>query len=190
MNDLYPPGNEIRIMLDPYNDEPYFVVNDVVQMLTGKRNVVQYLHKLRKCNADFEMRWRFGVHPIQVMTSRGVRSIAGANANNVLHLLELVPAPALWPLQQWMAELALNQLIATDNPKKISRKVFQLTNTTVRTGLTLRDHELRLETFIAQFAKAIHMNAQQHLASGEETRAVHETGYFRRLGSGGLGSSD
>ena len=143
-------------MLDPLNEEPYFVLNDVLQALTGKSYTGDYVKKFRKSHPLIASLWKSMVVPIQVRTGRGIQTMNGINALNVLTVIQFIPAVELIPFRAWMAELALNELKSTDGFRQISQRIRELTTANLRTKFTEQELNKSQDNFIFQFMQIIH----------------------------------
>ena len=95
-------GKEIRKTW--HNEEWYFVILDVLEMLTETKNPKQYWKDLKKRDPQLE---KGGVKistPLLIDTAGGKQKLNCANTEGVLRIVMSVPSPKAEPLKLWLAE--------------------------------------------------------------------------------------
>lgn len=101
-----------------HNEEWFYSVVDVVEVLTDSANPTDYLKKLRK--RDDELGFYLGTNcpQVEMFTDTGKRrkTLAG-NAENVLRLIQSVPSPKAEPFKRWLAEVGKERLDEIENPE-------------------------------------------------------------------------
>lgn len=108
-------GKEIRKIW--YNDQWYFSIVDVIEILTDSPIPRTYWSKLKaKIKKESEL------NPIWVqlkMLSSDGKSYKtdSANTEGVLRIVMSVPSPKAEPLKQWMAQVSTERIEETENPE-------------------------------------------------------------------------
>ena len=108
-------GKEIRKIW--YNDQWYFSIVDVIEILTDSPIPRTYWSKLKaKIKKESEL------NPIWVqlkMFSSDGKSYKtdSANTEGVLRIVMSVPSPKAEPLKQWMAQVSTEHIEETENPE-------------------------------------------------------------------------
>jgi DNA-damage-inducible protein D len=100
-----------------HNGEMYFVVNDVIQILTDTTDVKSYWKNLTR--KDVGLREGRGkiYTPLSVETDGGKQKMNCANTEGVLRLIMSVPSPKAEPFKQWLASVGKQTLDETENPE-------------------------------------------------------------------------
>ncbi len=109
-----------------HNGERYFVVNDVIQILTDTADVKSYWKNLtRKDAALREGRGKI-YSPLSVETDGGKQKMNCANTEGVLRLIMSIPSPKAEPFKQWLASVGKQSLDETENPELLTERQTEL----------------------------------------------------------------
>jgi len=81
----------------------YFVVSDVVQILTDSANIIDYLKKLRRRDPSLAEGWGQIVTPLLVETPGGRQKLNCADAEGLLRIIQSIPSPKAEPFKRWLA---------------------------------------------------------------------------------------
>ena len=108
-------GKEIRKIW--YNDQWYFSIVDVIEILTDSPIPRTYWSKLKA-----KIKKESQLNPIWVqlkMLSSDGKSYKtdSANTEGVLRIVMSVPSPKAEPLKQWMAQVSTERIEETENPE-------------------------------------------------------------------------
>ena len=72
----------------------FFVVNDVVTVLTNTTNVKDYIKKMRKRDAVLDTFWGTNCPPVEVVGESGnKRKMMCANRESIFRILMAIPSP-------------------------------------------------------------------------------------------------
>jgi DNA-damage-inducible protein D len=119
-------GKEIRKIL--HNDEWYFSIVDIVEILTDSPSPKTYWAKLKKKlsvetdNQQFRI-WEL----LKVASSDGrKRPTDCASSEGVFRLIMSVPSPKAEPLKSWLASLGKQAIDETDNPELLTERQAEL----------------------------------------------------------------
>ena len=100
-----------------HNEEWYFVILDVLEMLTETKNPKQYWKDLKKRDPQLE---KGGVKistPLLIDTAGGKQKLNCANTEGVLRIVMSVPSPKAEPLKLWLAEQGKRAIDEAENPE-------------------------------------------------------------------------
>ena len=114
-NQLTPfEGEKIRKI--EYNEEWFFVINDILQALTDTTNVKQYWQKMNRREPELS---KGGVQIVRLLfdTDGGKQRMNCTNTEGVLRLIQSVPSPKAEPFKQWLAGLGAQDLAETADPE-------------------------------------------------------------------------
>src|SRR3989339_1730546 len=92
-------SKQIRSVWNEVDEKWYFVVSDVVQILTDTPNPIDYLKKIRKRNLDLSQGWGQIVTPLSIQTAGGQQKLNCANAKGLLRIIQSIPSPKAEPFK-------------------------------------------------------------------------------------------
>jgi len=101
-----------------HNDEWFYSVVDIVEVLTDSTNATDYLKKLRK--RDIELGFYLGTNcpQIEMLTETGKnRKTLAGNTGNILRLIQSIPSKKAEPFKMWLAEVGKERLDEIENPE-------------------------------------------------------------------------
>ncbi len=107
-------GKKIRKTL--YNDEWWFVLNDVVEALTDTPNVKDYLRKMRIRDNEVSKGWGQIVTPLSVPTEGGPQMLNCANTEGIFRIIQSIPSPKAEPFKRWLAKVGYERVQEIENP--------------------------------------------------------------------------
>jgi DNA-damage-inducible protein D len=100
-----------------HNEEWYFVINDIVEILADTDNPRQYWSKVKKkINAENQLQpiWL----QLKVVAPDGKSRLTDcANTEGVLRIIMSVPSPKAEPLKLWLAEQGKRAIDEAENPE-------------------------------------------------------------------------
>lgn len=76
-----------------HEDKWWFVVNDVVEVLTDTPNAFDYIKKVRKRDEELAKGWGQIVTSLSVTTEGGKQRISCANIKGLFRLIMSIPSP-------------------------------------------------------------------------------------------------
>ena len=106
---------EKRIRRHWHNEEWYFVINDIIEVLTNTTNVKQYWQKLNK--RDPNMKGGVQVVRLLLETEGGNQLMNCANTEGVLRIIQSIPSPNAEPFKRWMAQVGYDRIKEIENPE-------------------------------------------------------------------------
>jgi DNA-damage-inducible protein D len=108
-------GKEIRKVW--HDEQWFFVVNDVIQLLTDTADVKSYWKNLTR--KDEELRKGRGkiYTPLSVDTEGGKQKMNCANTEGVLRILMSISSPKVEPLKLWLAQIGKEHIDEIENPE-------------------------------------------------------------------------
>ena len=108
---------ENKVRRQWHENEWWFVINDVIQVLTDTANVKQYWKDMKKRDPDL---FKGGVKistPLSIETEGGKQKMNCANTDGVLRLIMSVPSPKAEPFKLWLAQVGKERLEEIENPE-------------------------------------------------------------------------
>ncbi|MEI6091335.1 MAG: Bro-N domain-containing protein [bacterium] len=112
-------GNKkIRTVWDETEEEWYFSLVDIIEVLTDSTNPTDYLKKLRK--RDDLLGGYIGTNCPQVAmptTSGNLRNTLAANTTQLFRIIQSIPSKKAEPFKLWLAEIAKQRLDQLEDPE-------------------------------------------------------------------------
>lgn len=122
-------SKQIRTTWNDSDQKWYFVVADVIQVLTDSQNPTDYIKKMRKRDEQLSQGWGQIVTPLLVETAGGKQKINCANAQGLLRIIQSIPSPKAEPFKLWLAKVGAERLEEIENPElatQRSREIYKL----------------------------------------------------------------
>ena len=100
-----------------HNGEWYFVVNDVIQILTDTADVKSYWMNMKRKNPELAKGGGTIYTPLSVATEGGKQRLNCANTEGVLRIIMSVPSPNAEPFKLWLAQVGRERIEEIENPE-------------------------------------------------------------------------
>jgi hypothetical protein len=99
-------------------DRWYFVVADIVQILTDSRDVKQYIKKLRKRDGELSANWGTICTPIELIAKDGKkRKIITSDLEGIFRIIQSIPSPKAEPFKRWLAKVGKERIDEIADPE-------------------------------------------------------------------------
>lgn len=119
-------SRQIRSVWNEAEQKWYFVVADVVQVLTDTTNPTDYIKKMRKRDELLSQGWGQLVTPLLVDTAGGKQKLNCANAQGLLRIIQSIPSPKAEPFKLWLAQVGSDRLDEIENPELATQRTREL----------------------------------------------------------------
>lgn len=119
-------SKQVRTVWNEADQQWYFVVADVVQILTDTPNAADYIKKMRKRDELLSQGWGQLVTPLLVDTTGGKQKLNCANAKGLLRIIQSVPSPKAEPFKLWLAQVGSDRLDEIENPELAAQRTREL----------------------------------------------------------------
>ena len=119
-------SKQIRAVWNEADEKWYFVVVDVVQILTDTPNPTDYIKKIRKRDLHLSKGWGQFVTPLSVETPGGKQKLNCANAEGLLRIIQSIPSPKAEPFKRWLAKVGYERLEEIENPELASKRAREI----------------------------------------------------------------
>jgi DNA-damage-inducible protein D len=104
----------------------YFVVEDVVRVLTDSINPKDYIKKLKKRDPELGKGWGQFVPTLSVETPGGKQRMSCANVKGMLRIIQSVPSPKAEPFKLWLAKVGQERLEEIENPELAQHRMREI----------------------------------------------------------------
>jgi prophage antirepressor-like protein len=119
-------STQIRTVWNASDEKWYFVVVDVIKLLTDTPNPSDYIKKMRKRDEELSMGWGQFVTPLSVETAGGKQNLNCANAKGLLRIIQSIPSPKAEPFKLWLAQVGSDRLEEIENPELAAQRTREL----------------------------------------------------------------
>lgn len=101
-----------------HNEDWYFSVEDVVQILTNSADVKQYIKKLKARDKELNDNWGTICTLVEMKAKDGKkRKIRTSNTKGILRIIQSIPSPKAEPFKLWLAQVGSERLDEIVNPE-------------------------------------------------------------------------
>ncbi len=100
-----------------HNDEWWFVIEDIVYVLTDSKDPKQYINKMRERDEELSKGWVQFVHTLPIPTSGGSQGMNCANTEGIFRIIQSIPSPKAEPFKRWLAEVGYERVQEIENPE-------------------------------------------------------------------------
>ena len=118
-------GREIRKTI--YNDEWWFSVADVVQVLTNSVDTRQYIKRMRQRDSELDSYWGTICTPLELLAPDGKkRKTNCSNTEGLFRIIQSIPSPKAEPFKRWLAKVGHERIQEIENPELAQERMKQL----------------------------------------------------------------
>jgi hypothetical protein len=111
-------NNNVRVVWDDEQQEWYFCVVDVIEVLTDSINPTDYLKKMRKRDPELNVYMGTNCPQVLMTTPTGKRrKTLAANSEQLFRIIQSIPSSKAEPFKQWMAQVAAERLDQMQDPE-------------------------------------------------------------------------
>lgn len=100
-----------------HNNEWWFVVNDVVSVLTDSANVKDYIRKIRIRDRELGEGWGQIVTPLSLDTKGGRQKLNCANTEGLFRIIQSIPSKKAEPFKRWLAMVGYERIQEIEDPE-------------------------------------------------------------------------
>lgn len=111
-------GVNVRIVWNEEEQEYYFAVADIVQVLTDSNDVKQYIKRMRSRDAELDSRWGTICTPTRMKAADGkYYKTQAATLEGIFRIIQSIPSKKAEPLKQWLAEVGAQRVDQMIDPE-------------------------------------------------------------------------
>ena len=115
-------SKQIRTVWNEEDQKWYFVVEDVVLVLTDSKDPKQYIKRMRQRDAELAKGWVQFVPTLSVETAGGKQRMGCADAKGLLRIIQSIPSPKAEPFKLWLAQVGSDRLDEIENPELATQR--------------------------------------------------------------------
>ncbi len=99
------------------NEEWWFVIEDIVLVLTDSSDAKQYINKMKQREEELSKGWVQIVHTLPVDTPGGVQKMNCVNTEGAFRIIQSIPSPKAEPFKLWLAKVGYERVQEIENPE-------------------------------------------------------------------------
>ncbi len=115
---------EIRKII--HNNEWWFVIEDIVFVLTDSKNPKGYIKDMRRRDSELFKGWGQIATLLSIETAGGVQKINCANTEGVFRIIQSIPSPKAEPFKRWLAKTGYERVQEIEDPELATRRTRAL----------------------------------------------------------------
>ncbi len=105
-----------------HENEWYFVIADVIEVLTDSINPKQYLKNLLNRDEELVKGWVQIEHPLSIDTAGGPQKMLCANTEGIFRIVQSIPSPKAEPFKRWLAKVGYERIQEIENPELATKR--------------------------------------------------------------------
>ncbi len=109
-----------------FNDEWWFVVEDIIAILTNSTNPKRYLINLKKRDKELAQGYDQIGHTLPVETEGGTQRMSCANLKGLFRIIMSMPSSRVEPLKLWLAEVGQERIEEIEDPERASKRIREI----------------------------------------------------------------
>jgi hypothetical protein len=110
-----------------HNEEWWFAIVDVVDVLTDSADVKQYIKKMRSRDTMLDANWGTTCTPLSLLAPDGkMRATNCANTEGLFRIIQTIPSPKAEPFKRWLAQVGYERVKEIENPELASARAREL----------------------------------------------------------------
>ncbi|MDR0874530.1 MAG: Bro-N domain-containing protein [Prevotellaceae bacterium] len=117
---------KVRATWDNTQEKWYFVVQDVVEILTGTVDAKDYIKKMKKRDPELAKGWGQIVPPLSIDTPGGKQKMGCADTKGIFRIIQSIPSPKAEPFKRWLAQVGSERLEEIENPEIATQRTREL----------------------------------------------------------------
>lgn len=111
-----------------HDEQWYFAINDVVEVLTQTPNVSDYIKKMRLRDSELGKGWGQIVTPLSIETKGGIQKINCSSLQGIFRIIQSIPSPKAEPFKQWLARVGQERIEEIQDPERAivrAKKIYE-----------------------------------------------------------------
>ena len=117
-------GKKIRRTI--YNNEWWFVVEDIVLVLTDSLNSKDYINKMRLRDAELNKGYGQIVHTLRIDTGGGKQLMNCANTEGIFRIIQSIPSSKAEPFKRWLARVGYEIVQEIEDPELATKRTVAI----------------------------------------------------------------
>lgn len=108
-----------------HNEEWWFVIEDVVGVLSDSANPKGYVRDMRRRDPELSKGWGQIAHTLSVETGGGAQKMNCANTEGIFRIVQSIASPKAEPFKRWLAKVGYERVQEIENPELAAERARQ-----------------------------------------------------------------
>jgi prophage antirepressor-like protein len=117
-------GKNIRKTL--YQNQWWFVLQDVVAALTDSVDPAGYVKDMRRRDEELSKGWGQIATPLTIQTEGGVQKINCSNTEGIFRIIQSIPSKKAEPFKKWLAKVGYERVQEIEDPELATKRTRAL----------------------------------------------------------------
>jgi DNA-damage-inducible protein D len=117
-------GSKIRKIW--FAERWWFVVEDVISVLTDSNDPKQYIQKLKKRDETLSQGWVQIVHTLSIQTAGGKQPMNCSDTEGIFRIIQSVPSKKAEPFKRWLARVGYERVQEIENPELAQERMKEI----------------------------------------------------------------
>ncbi|MDD4123205.1 MAG: Bro-N domain-containing protein [Candidatus Pacebacteria bacterium] len=101
-----------------HDEQWYFVISDIVKILSESKDVKQYIKKMRMRDPDLFVNWGTICTPLEVISKDGKKRLENMSSlTGIFRIIQSISSPKAEPFKQWLAKVGQERIEEINNPE-------------------------------------------------------------------------
>ena len=108
------------------NKEWWFVLEDIVYILTDSSDPKQYIQKIKRRDENLAKGWVQIVHTLAVDTTGGMQKMNCVNTEGAFRIIQSIPSKKAEPFKRWLAKVGYERVQEIDDPELTQKRMKEI----------------------------------------------------------------
>ena len=108
------------------NDEWWFVLEDIVYILTDSRDPKQYIQKMKRRDEYLAKGWVQIVHTLAINTTGGMQKLNCVNTEGAFRVIQSIPSKKAEPFKRWLAKVGYERVQEIEDPELAQKRMKEI----------------------------------------------------------------
>jgi len=105
------------------NNEWWFVLEDIVYILTDSSDPKQYIQKMKRRDEYLTKGWVQIVHTLVVDTTGGMQKMNCVNTEGAFRIIQSIPSKKAEPFKRWLAKVGYERVQEIEDPELAQKRM-------------------------------------------------------------------
>ncbi|MBU1017328.1 Bro-N domain-containing protein [Patescibacteria group bacterium] len=117
-------GKKIRKTI--HNNEWWFVIVDIVAVLTDSVQPEGYIKDMRRRDPELSKGWGQIATPLSIQTEGGLQKMNCSTTEGIFRIIQSIPSPKAEPFKRWLAKVGYERVREIENPELATKRTRML----------------------------------------------------------------
>ena len=108
------------------NEEWWYVLEDIVLILTDSSDPKQYIQKIKRRDEYLAKGWVQIVHTLAVDTTGGMQKMNCVNTEGAFRIIQSIPAKKAEPFKRWLAKVGYERVQEIEDPELAQKRMKEI----------------------------------------------------------------